>query len=80
MTEIATSVKDSAGFDVLAKAIDMHKIGQAILYINERVDNHEDRITNLEKMLDLALKENKSLNEIWSDEVKLKSIETLRSL
>ena len=61
MTEIATSVKDSAGFNVPAKAIDMHKIGQAILYINQRVDNHEDRITNLEKMLDLALKENKSL-------------------
>ena len=61
MTEIATSVKDSAGLSVAAKAVDMHKIGQAILYINKRVDDHEDRITNLEKMLDLALKENKSL-------------------
>lgn len=63
MTEIATSIKDDAGFNVPAKAIDMHKIGQAILYINERVDNHEDRISNLEKMLELALKENKSLKK-----------------
>ena len=61
MTEIATSVRDEAGFNVPAKAVDMHKIGQAILYINKRVDNHEDRITNLEKMLELIMKENKSL-------------------
>ena len=63
MTEIATTVKDSAGFKVAAKAVDMHKIGQAILYINKRVDDHEDRITNLEKMLELALKENKNLKK-----------------
>lgn len=63
MTEIATSVKDAAGFNVAAKAVDMHKIGQAILYINKRVDDHEDRITNLEKMLELALKENKNLKK-----------------
>ena len=48
MTEIATSLTDDAGFNIPAKAVDMHKIGQAILYINKRVDNHEDRITNLE--------------------------------
>lgn len=41
----------------------MHKIGQAILYINKRVDNHEDRITNLERMLEMALKENRSLKK-----------------
>ena len=63
MTEIETTVKDSAGFKVAAKAVDMHKIGQAILYINKRVDDHEDRITNLEKMLELALKENKNLKK-----------------
>ena len=63
MTEIATSLNDEAGFNIPAKAIDMHKIGQAILYINKRVDNHEDRITNLEKMLEMALKENKSLKK-----------------
>ena len=61
MTEIATALTDDAGFNVPAKAVDMHKIGQAILYINKRVDNHEDRITSLEKMLELALKENNSL-------------------
>ena len=63
MTEIATSLKDEAGFNLPAKAVDMHKIGQAILYINKRVDNHEDRITNLEKMLEMALKENKTLKK-----------------
>lgn len=63
MTEIATQLTDSAGFNVPAKAVDMHKIGQAILYINKRVDNHEDRITSLEKMLELALNENKSLKK-----------------
>ena len=63
MTEIATSIKDEAGFNVPAKAVDMHKIGQAILFINKRVDNHEDRIANLEKMLELALKENNSLKK-----------------
>ena len=77
MTEIATSLNDEAGFNIPAKAIDMHKIGQAILYINKRVDNHEDRITNLEKMLEMALKENKSLkkeNELLrnSKEIKYK--------
>ena len=63
MTEIATQLTDSAGFNVPAKAVDMHKIGQAILYINKRVDDHEDRITSLEKMLELALNENKSLKK-----------------
>lgn len=63
MTELATSLKDEAGFSVAAKAVDMHKIGQAILYINQRVENHEDRITNLEKMLELALRENKNLKQ-----------------
>lgn len=63
MTEIATAVMDDAGFNVPAKAVDMHKIGQAILYINKRVDNHEDRITSLEKMLELALRENKALKK-----------------
>ena len=63
MTEIATSLTDEAGFNIPAKAVDMHKIGQAILYINKRVDNHEDRITSLEKMLELALKENTSLKK-----------------
>jgi len=63
MTEIATALTDDAGFNVPAKAVDMHKIGQAILYINKRVDNHEDRITSLEKMLELALKENSSLKK-----------------
>lgn len=63
MTEIATSWNDEAGFNLPAKAIDMHKIGQAILYINKRVDNHEDRITNLERMLEMALKENRSLKK-----------------
>ena len=63
MTEIATQVTDSAGFKVPAKAIDMHKIGQAVLYINNRVDNHEDRITSLEKILELALKENEALKK-----------------
>lgn len=63
MTEIATSLTDSAGFNIPAKAVDMHKIGQAILYINKRVEDHEDRITNLEKMLEMALKENKTLKK-----------------
>ncbi len=63
MTEIATSLTDDAGFNIPAKAVDMHKIGQAILYINKRVDNHEDRITNLERMLEMALRENKNLKK-----------------
>lgn len=63
MMEIATSLKDEAGFNIPVKAVDMHKIGQAILYINERVDNHEDRIASLEKMLELTLKENNSLKK-----------------
>lgn len=63
MTEIATSLTDSAGFNIPAKAVDMHKIGQAILYINKRVEDHEDRITNLERMLEMALKENHSLKK-----------------
>ena len=63
MTEIATYVNDEAGFNIPAKAVDLHKIGQAVLYINKRVDDHEDRISSLEKMLELALRENKSLKK-----------------
>ncbi len=63
MMEIDTQIKDEAGFNVPAKAVDLHKIGQAILFISKRVDDHEDRITRLEKMIDLLSKENKSLKK-----------------
>lgn len=63
MMEIATQIKDEAGFNVPAKAVDLHKIGQAILFINQRVDDHEDRITRLEKMIELLSKENNSLRK-----------------
>ena len=63
MLEIETAIKDEAGFNVPAKAVDLHKIGQAILFISKVVDNHEDRITRLEKMIDLLSRENKSLKK-----------------
>jgi len=63
MMEIDTQIKDEAGFNVPAKAVDLHKIGQAILFINQRVDDHEDRITRLEKMIELLSKENNSLRK-----------------
>lgn len=61
MLEIETAIKDEAGFNVPAKAVDLHKIGQAVLFISKVVDNHEDRITRLEKMIELLVKENKNL-------------------
>lgn len=63
MLEIETAIKDEAGFNVPAKAVDLRKIGQAILFISKVVDNHEDRITRLEKMIDLLSKENKTLKK-----------------
>ena len=63
MLEIETGIKDEAGFNVPAKAVDLHKVGQAILFISKVVDNHEDRITRLEKMIELLSKENKSLRK-----------------
>lgn len=49
MDEIATQAKDSMGFRKMVRSIDNNKICQAILFINEKIENHEDRIAILER-------------------------------
>jgi len=63
MLEIDTALRDEAGFNIPAKAIDLHKIGQAILFINDKVDDHEDRITRLEKIVEMLTRENSNLKK-----------------
>lgn len=79
MKEITSSLIDETGLPTTAKAVDLHKIGQAILFVNARVDNHEERISNLEKLLDLASKENRKLlnenNLLRKENLKLSSKE-----
>ena len=64
MSELQTSVKDiETGLCKSAKVIDLNKIGQAVLFINERVDNHEERIQQLEKELKMVISENRRLSK-----------------
>ena len=56
MTELQTVKNDEEGFAKLVKAIDLAKIGQKILF--EVAVNHEDRIQNLEKLVEALMKEN----------------------
>lgn len=64
MSELQTSVKDTeTGLCKSAKVIDLNKIGQAVLFINERVDNHEERIQQLEKELKMVISENRRLSK-----------------
>ena len=64
MSELQTSVKDSeTGLIKTAKVVDLNKIGQAVLFINQRVDNHEERIQQLEKELKMVITENRRLTK-----------------
>lgn len=64
MSELQTSVKNTeTGLCKSAKVIDLNKIGQAVLFINERVDNHEERIQQLEKELKMVISENRRLSK-----------------
>ena len=64
MSELQTSVKDTeTGLCKAAKVIDLNQIGQAVLFINERVDNHEERIQQLEKELKMVISENRRLSK-----------------
>lgn len=64
MVEMKTAILDAAGYNRTVKAIDLAKVCQAVLYVNERVDIHEtrlnvqeDRITALEKMVSKLMQE-----------------------
>lgn len=61
MLELQTCKHDDEGFNKIVKAIDMTRIGQKVLF--EIAVNHEDRLQQLEKLLELALKENKELKK-----------------
>ena len=77
MKEIEASVRDEANLPATAKTVDLQKIGQAVLFINERVDNHEVRITQLEKLINMATKENEKLrteNKHLRDEIRRSTV------
>lgn len=63
MSELKTNAVDKYGNNKIAKIVDLAKICQAVLFVNSRIDNHEDRIQQLEKHLAAALKENKELKK-----------------
>jgi hypothetical protein len=61
MLELQTHKHDSEGFNKVVKAIDMARIGQQVLF--EIAVNHEDRIQQLEKTIELLINENKELKK-----------------
>lgn len=61
MTELQTVKNDEEGFVKLVKAIDLAKIGQKILF--EVAVNHEDRIQNLERLVETLMRENNMLKK-----------------
>lgn len=70
LVEMKTAILDSAGYNRTVKAIDLAKVCQAVLYVNERVDVHEtrlnvqeDRITILEKMVSKLMQEKTELEK-----------------
>lgn len=70
LVEMKTAILDSAGYNRTVKAIDLAKVCQAVLYVNERVDVHEtrlnaqeDRITVLEKMVSKLMQEKTELEK-----------------
>lgn len=70
LVEMKTAILDSAGYNRTIKAIDLAKVCQAVLYVNERVDIHEtrlnaqeDRIAVLEKMVSKLMQEKTELEK-----------------
>ena len=61
MLELQTHKHDAYGFNKIVKAIDMARIGQKVLF--EIAVNHEDRIQQLEKTIELLINENKELKK-----------------
>lgn len=61
MQELKTVSFDENGFAKVIKAIDMAKIGQQVLF--EVAINHEDRIQQLEVLVQKLMQENKELNK-----------------
>ena len=61
MLELQTCKHDDEGFNKIVKAIDMARVGQKVLF--EIAVNHEDRLQQLEKLLEVVLKENKELKK-----------------
>ena len=70
MVEMKTDILDAAGYNRTVKAIDLTRVWQAVLYVNERVDIHEtrlnsqeNRITVLEKMVSKLMQEKTELEK-----------------
>lgn len=61
MVELQTAKFDQEGFNKIVKAIDLAKIGQKVLF--EIAVNHEDRLAQLEKLVEILVKENKELKK-----------------
>lgn len=58
--ELTCFTKDESGLAKKMKTIDMELIGQAILFVNEKVDNNTARIELLEQQLTEVLRLNKA--------------------
>ena len=61
MQELQAVSFDENGFAKVVKAIDMAKIGQQVLF--EVAVNHEDRIKQLETLVEKLMHDNKELNK-----------------
>ena len=67
MQELKSVSFDEQGFAKVIKAIDMAKIGQQVLF--EVAINHEDRIQQLETLVEKLLNENKELNKMLQQNI-----------
>ena len=61
MTELQTAKCDENGFKKIIKAVELAKIGQQVLF--EVAINHEDRIQQLEKTVEILMRENQALKK-----------------
>ena len=69
LVEISTKVKDEAGFNKPAKIIDLAKIGQAVLFLNEEIQDVKEDVDDLRvEVRNLT----KLVKQVLSDNVKLK--------
>lgn len=61
LKEIETAVTDNTGLHTTAKAVDLHLIGQAVLFINQRVDDLADEVLQIKELLNITIKNNENL-------------------
>jgi len=72
ITELTSYERDEAGYNKPVLAIDMAKVCQAVLYVNEKVEKNTEDIEQLKKQLQWAMREINKLKEEKATTVEFK--------